>query len=177
ADSFAVAVRRIRTRGWLMALSTITIFAAITVVLWIGAHQVLAAEMTFGELSQFIVYAGYMGVSAAALSELWGEMQRAAGAMERLVELLTAESTIVTPTSPVELPRPSRGRIDFEGVRFYYPSRPDTPALDDFTLSIEPGETVAFVGPSGAGKSTVFQLLLRFYDLDAGRIKIDGTDI
>jgi ATP-binding cassette subfamily B protein len=175
--SFRVAVRRTRVRAWLTAMATMLVFGAITAVLWIGAHQVLAGRLTFGQLSQFLLYAGYMGIAAASLSEMWGEVQRAAGAMERLVELAEAEPNIKAPMLPVKLPEPSRGRIEFEDVVFRYPSRPETAALDDFTLRIEPGETVAFVGPSGAGKSTTFQLLLRFYDPAAGRILIDGVDI
>jgi ATP-binding cassette subfamily B protein len=175
--SFAVAVRRMRLQGWLTALSMTLVFGAITLVLWIGAHRVLAGSMTFGELSQFLIYAGYMGMAAAALAEMWNQVQRAAGAMERLIELAEAEPTIKAPPQPLELPQPVRGRIEFEHVRFRYPSRPETAALDDFTVAIEPGETVAFVGPSGAGKSTTFQLLLRFYDPAEGRVLIDGVDI
>jgi ATP-binding cassette, subfamily B, bacterial len=175
--SFGVAVRRIRVRGWLTALATTLVFGAITFVLWIGAHQVLAGSLTFGELSQFLLYAGYMGIAAASLSEMWGEVQRAAGAMERLIELERAAPSIRVPASPHPMPLPSRGRIGFEHVDFRYPSRPEVAALADFSLTIEPGETVAFVGPSGAGKSTTFQLLLRFYDPTGGRILIDGVDI
>jgi ATP-binding cassette subfamily B protein len=175
--SFAVAVRRIRIRGWLTALATTLVFGSITLVLWIGAHQVLAGGLSFGQLSQFVLYAGYMGIAAASLSEMWGEVQRAAGAMERLVELAEAEPTIKPPAQPLALPQPSRGRIEFDHVRFRYPSRPEAAALDDFTVAIEPGETVAFVGPSGAGKSTTFQLLLRFYDPAEGRVLVDGVDI
>jgi ATP-binding cassette subfamily B protein len=177
ARSFRVAVRRIRIRGVLTALATTLVFGGITFVLWIGAHQVLAGELTFGQLSQFLLYAGYMGVAAASLSEMWGEVQRAAGAMERLIELERAVPTIQAPPLPVELPRPHRGRIHFDAVTFRYPSRPESKALDDFTVTVEPGETVAFVGPSGAGKSTTFQLLLRFYDPAAGRVLIDGVDV
>jgi len=133
--------------------------------------------MTGGQLSQFLLYAVYVAVAAASLSEMWGEVQRAAGAMERLVELQNAQPVIVAPTTPVPLPTPGRGEIRFERVTFQYPSRPDTKALDAFDLAIRPGETIAFVGPSGAGKSTVFQLLLRFYDPASGRILIDGVDI
>jgi ATP-binding cassette subfamily B protein len=153
------------------------IFGAITFVLWVGAHDVIGGRMTGGELSQFLLYAVYVGVSAASLSEMWGEVQRAAGAMERLVELQHAEPRIVAPADPAPLPEPGRGEIRFEHVSFRYPSRPDTPALDGFDLAVRPGETVAFVGPSGAGKSTTFQLLLRFYDPQSGRVRIDGVDI
>ena len=175
--SFRVAVRRIRIRGWLTALATMLVFGAITLVLWVGAHRVLAGSLTFGQLSQFLLYAGYMGVSAASLSEMWGEVQRAAGAMERLVELQQAQPAIRAPALPLAIPSPSRGHVRFEGVTFRYPSRPDAAALDDFTVTVEPGETVAFVGPSGAGKSTTFQLLLRFYDPALGAVLIDGVNI
>jgi ATP-binding cassette, subfamily B, bacterial len=175
--SFAVAVRRNRLQGWLTALGTTFVFGGITFVLWVGARQVLAGTLTFGQLSQFLVYAGYMGIAAASLTEMWNQVQRAAGAMERLIELAEAEPTIKAPPQPLELPRTVRGRIEFDHVRFRYPSRPESAALDDFTLTIEPGETVAFVGPSGAGKSTTFQLLLRFYDPKEGSVLIDGVDI
>jgi ATP-binding cassette, subfamily B, bacterial len=176
-DSFDAAVKRTRVRSTLTAIATMLIFGAITFVLWIGAHDVIRGAMTGGELSQFLLYAVYVGVAAASLSEMWGEVQRAAGAMERLVELQHAEPRIVAPADPVPLPEPGRGEIRFEHVGFRYPSRPDTPALDGFDLAVRPGETVAFVGPSGAGKSTTFQLLLRFYDPQDGRIRIDGVDV
>ncbi len=176
-DSFQAAVRRTRVRSTLTALATMLIFGAITFVLWVGAHAVIRGEMTGGQLSQFLLYAVYVAVAAASLSEMWGEVQRAAGAMERLVELQNAQPVIVAPAAPVALPTPGRGEIRFERVTFMYPSRPDTKALDSFDLAIRPGETVAFVGPSGAGKSTSFQLLLRFYDPASGRILIDGVDI
>jgi ATP-binding cassette, subfamily B, bacterial len=175
-DSFGIAVHRSRVRAALTALGTMLIFGAITVVLWQGAHRVLAGTMTPGELSQFLIYAAYVGTAAASLSEMWGEVQRAAGAMERLVELKNASPTIVAPADPVRLPY-AQGRIAFEHVSFRYLSRPDARALDEFTLTIKPGEHVAFVGPSGAGKSTAFQLLLRFHDPCAGRVLIDGIDI
>jgi ATP-binding cassette subfamily B protein len=178
-DSFDVAVRRTRVRAWLTALATMLVFGAITAVLWVGAHQVLSGQMTSGELVQFLVLAVYAGIAAASLSEMWSEVQRAAGAMERLVELQQAEPAIVAPPTPQTLPplAGAGGRIEFDAVTFRYPSRPDQNALDDFTLAIEPGETVAFVGPSGAGKSTTFQLLLRFYDPASGIVRIDGVDI
>jgi len=176
-DSFAAAVRRTKVRSMLTALATMLIFGAITFVLWVGAHSVIRGEMTGGQLSQFLLYAVYVAVAAASLSEMWGEVQRAAGATERLIELQHAEPRIVAPGNPQPLPTPGRGSIRFERVSFHYPSRPDTRALDGFDLDVRPGETVAFVGPSGAGKSTTFQLLLRFYDPEAGRILIDGVDI
>jgi ATP-binding cassette subfamily B protein len=138
---------------------------------------VLVGEVTWGQLIQFFVYAMYVGTAAASLTEMWGEVQRAAGAMERLAELLAARPTIAAPAQPAELPPKIAGRISFENVSFSYPSRQDTQALHDYSLEVRPGETVAFVGPSGAGKSTTFQLLLRFYDPQRGRICIDGIDI
>ncbi len=177
ARAFAVAVRRTRARAVLTALGVMLVFGAITLVLWLGAHAVLEGSMTAGELGQFLLYAMLVAGSAAALTETWGEVQRAAGATERLVELLQAEPAIAPPADPVPLPAPGRGAIRFDDVVFSYPSRLEVRALDGFTLAIEPGETVAFVGPSGAGKSTTFQLLLRFYDPRSGRILVDGVDI
>jgi len=179
--SFDIAVVRTRVRAWLTALSTTLVVAAITLVLWFGAHQVLDKQMTGGELVQFLLFAGYAGVAAASLSEMWSEVQRAAGAMERLIELQQATPAIVAPANALPLPEhqagANAGRVHFEQVRFNYPSRPNTSALDNFSLEIAPGETVAFVGPSGAGKSTAFQLLLRFYDPQQGRVLLDGVDI
>ena len=176
-SSFRTAVRRTKVRSVLTAVATMLISGGITFVLWVGAHSVIRGDMTGGQLSQFLLYAVYVGVAAASLSEMWGEVQRAAGAMERLVELEQAEPRIVAPVNPVPLPQPGRGEIRFESVRFRYPSRPDSRALEDFDLAVRAGETVAFVGPSGAGKSTTFHLLLRFYDPESGRILIDGVDI
>jgi ATP-binding cassette subfamily B protein len=175
--AFAIAVRRTRVRAVLTALGVSLVFGAITLVLWLGAHAVLEGSMTPGQLGQFLLYAMLVAGSAAALTETWGEVQRAAGATERLVELLQAEPAIAAPSAPLVLPAPGRGEIRFEDVAFSYPSRPQSRALDGFSLAIAPGETVAFVGPSGAGKSTTFQLLLRFYDPQSGRILIDGVDI
>ncbi len=176
-SSFRTAVRRTKVRSLLTAVATMLVFGGITFVLWVGAHSVIRGDMTGGQLSQFLLYAVYVGVAATSLSEMWGEVQRAAGAMERLVELERAEPRIVAPVDPVPLPTPGRGEIRFESVSFRYPSRPDARALDDFDLAVRAGETVAFVGPSGAGKSTTFQLLLRFYDPESGNILIDGVDI
>lgn len=175
--SFDTAVVRTRVRAWLIGVAIVMVFSAITLVLWLGARSVLAGTMSGGDLAKFLGYALFMATSVAALSEIWGEIQRAAGAMERTVELLHSTPSIVVPEHPVALNPVERGQISLDHLTFNYPSRPDTRALDDFHLDIAPGETVAFVGPSGAGKSTVFQLLLRFYDPSAGRILIDGVDI
>ena len=176
-DSFATAVRRTRVRATLTAVGIILVFAGLAFVLWLGARQVLAGSMTYGQLVQFLVYAVFVGTSAASLTEMWGEMQRAAGAMERLGELLAATPSIGAPLHPVQLPARVRGAIHFADVSFHYPSRPESAALQNFTLDVAPGETIAFVGPSGAGKSTTFQLLLRFYDPDAGRVLIDEVQL
>ena len=175
--SFEAAVRRIRMRAALTAMAITLVFGGMTLVLWLGSRAVMAGTLSAGQLSQFVLYGLFVGGSAAALSELWGEIMRAAGAMDRIAELLAIEPAIAPPANPGHLPAPVSGRIDYDTVRFSYPSRLGTPALDAFALSIEPGETVAFVGPSGAGKSTAFQLLLRFYDPQQGRILIDGVDI
>jgi ATP-binding cassette subfamily B protein len=172
-NSFTTAIRRTKVRAVLTAVGITLVFAGITCVLWLGAHQVLAGTMTGGQLTQFLFYAGFVGSSAAALTEMWGELQRAAGAMERLAELLQARPAICAPAQPLELPPRIRGAIRFDNVSFHYPSRPGTAALANFSLDVTPGETIAFVGPSGAGKSTTFQLLLRFYDPDSGRVLID----
>jgi ATP-binding cassette, subfamily B, bacterial len=172
-DSFVTAVRRTRVRAALTAVGITLVFAGITFVLWLGAHQVVAGTMTGGQLAQFLIYAGLVASSAAQLTEMWGEMQRAAGAMERLSELLEARPAIGPPLRPLDLPNRVRGAIRFDNVSFHYPSRPESAALANFSLEVVPGETIAFVGPSGAGKSTTFQLLLRFYDPNSGRILID----
>jgi ATP-binding cassette subfamily B protein len=172
-DSFRTAVRRTRVRAVLTAVGIMLVFGGIVFVLWLGARQIVGGTMSGGQLAQFLVYAVIVGSSAAALTEMWGEIQRAAGAMERLTELLEARPVIRAPERPVELPPRVSGAIRFDNVTFHYPSRPQHAALVNFSLEVTPGETIAFVGPSGAGKSTTFQLLLRFYDPDSGRVLID----
>jgi ATP-binding cassette subfamily B protein len=175
--SFVTAVRRIRMNAVLIGLAFVLVFCMLTLFLWVGSRAVISGSMTGGQLGQFLMYAFFVGSAATALSSLWGEIQRAAGAMERLSELLQAEPTIMAPVNPEQLPGRVEGRIRFDRVGFSYPSRPEELALDDFSLEIEPGDTLAIVGPSGAGKSTSFQLLLRFYDVMSGRIQVDGKDI
>ena len=176
-DSFATARQRVASRARLVAAVLLLVFAAIAFILWVGGHDVLAGRLSAGQLSAFMFYAAIVAGSVGALSEVWGDLQRAAGATERLMEILSTVPGIQSPPLPRPFPDPVRGDIRFEHVRFHYPSRPDTPALDDLNLSILPGETVALVGPSGSGKSTVFQLLLRFYDPQAGSVAIDGVPL
>ncbi len=175
--AFDTAVRRVRVRAAMTGITILFVFGAIIFVLWMGTRSVMDGTMTGGELGQFLLYAIFASAAAAGLSEMWGEVQRAAGATERLVELLETKPAIAAPPDPVPLPEPSRGLISLDHVSFSYPSRPDTMALDGVTLDVEGGENLAIVGPSGAGKSTLFQLLLRFYDPVAGRILVDGVDI
>ena len=174
-QSYLSARKRISVRAVLTMSIIFVVFTGILGVLWIGARDVRADAMTAGELVQFLIYAGIMAGSVAALSEIWGELQRAAGATERLVELLHATDSVSDPVSPRPLPAPVRGEIAFDDVVFHYPSRPDTAALHGVSFTIRPGEQVALVGPSGAGKSTVLQLLLRFYDPTEGAIRLDGV--
>jgi ATP-binding cassette, subfamily B, bacterial len=174
---FAVAQRRITNRSALIVVVLVLVFGAISLILWVGGHDVLAGRLSAGELSAFVFYAAMVAGSVGALSETWGELQRARGATERLVELLATVPDIAVPPALTLLPSPAKGAVTFDAVNFRYPSRPDLPALDDFTLDIAPGERIALVGPSGAGKSTVFQMLLRFYDPASGRVSIDGVDL
>ncbi len=177
AIAVATARRRIRAQAVVTAVAIVLIFGAITLVLWSGAHDVVAGRMSAGTLGQFVLYALIGGGSVGALAEVWNELQRAAGGMGRISELLQQAPGIVAPVVPRALPQPVRGAIAFDGVTFHYPMRPDLPALEQFTLRVRRGETVALVGPSGAGKSTVFTLLLRFHDPDAGAIALDGIDL
>jgi ATP-binding cassette, subfamily B, bacterial len=175
--ALATARRRIGMRSLLTMAVIVLVFGAITLVLWAGARHVLAGTLGAGVLGQFVLYAVFAAGSVAGLSEVWGDVLRAAGAMERIGELLAERAEIIDPAQPLALPRPMQGALRFDSVTFHYPTRPNAPALHDFTLDIRPGETVALVGPSGAGKSTVFALLLRFYDPQSGRISVDGIEL
>ncbi|MCI0654639.1 MAG: ATP-binding cassette domain-containing protein [Methylococcaceae bacterium] len=175
--SFEAAVRRIGKRSLLAGFAICVVFSGVMLVLWVGTRQVASGEMSLGELSQFLVYALMVATSTAALSEVWGDVQKAAGALERLAELLASKPNIAVPDRAVELSRGDAREITFSNVFFSYPSRLDDPALRDFSLHVRPGERVALVGPSGAGKSTVFQLLLRFYAPCSGTIRLGGVDI
>ena len=176
-SAFDAALRRTRTSAVLTGMVMLLTFSAISIVLWVGGHDVLAGRLTGGQLSAFVFYAVLVAGSVGALSEVVGDLLRAAGAAERLLELLTTEPRIAAPLKPAALPEPARGEVEFAQVNFRYPSRPETPALSDINLMLQPGEKVALVGPSGAGKSTLLQLLLRFYDPDSGVIRFDGVDI
>ena len=175
--AFAAAVARAKFSGSLTSLVMLLTFAGIGLVLWFGGQDVLAGRMTGGELSAFVFFAVLVAGSVGALSEVAGELMRAAGATERLMDLLATRSAVVVATPPVALPDPAKGRVAFRGVGFSYPSRPDQHVIDGLDLIVEPGETVALVGPSGAGKSTLLQLLLRYYDPQLGRVELDGVDL
>ena len=175
--SYVAAQTRTRVRALMTVIVIFLVFTGIVGVLWIGARDVRAGVMSPGELVQFVIYAVMVAGSVGALSEIWGEVQRAAGATERLVELLGAEDPVQDPPAPRALPRPVRGEIAFDEVTFRYPARPEVSALDGISLKVAPGETVALVGPSGAGKTTILQLLMRFYDPLAGWVRLDGIDL
>ncbi len=175
-NAFKTALSRIRARSILTVVVIVLIFGAISFVLWLGAQAVLAGNMSGGQLSQFIIYAVVTAGAIGAITEVWGDLQRAAGATERLMELLHIESPVVETTKPLSLPAMGEG-IEFDCVNFSYPSRPDTLALKNFSLKIRHGEHVALVGPSGAGKTTLFQLLFRFYDPQSGTVRFNGIDL
>lgn len=175
--AFSTAIHRTRQRAWLTGIAMLVVFTAVGLMLWQGGQAVLAGDMSAGELSAFVFYAVLAAGGVAALAEVAGDVQRAAGAAERLLELLDARPTITAPSAPQTLPERIEGAIGIHGVRFVYPNRPDTPALDGIDLQIRPGERVALVGPSGAGKSTLLHLLLRFYDPQSGYLTLDGIDL
>jgi ATP-binding cassette subfamily B protein len=177
ASTVATARKRIRAQAMVTAVAITLIFGAFTLVLWSGANDVVAGRITGGTLAQFVFYALIGGGSIGALAEVWNEVQRAAGGMGRINELLEEMPAIVAPAQPRMLTRPLRGAITFDAVTFHYPMRPDLAALEDFSLQVHPGETIALVGPSGAGKSTVFSLLLRFHDPQVGTVAIDDINV
>ena len=174
---FATARQRVRQRAALVAAVILLVFGAVGIILWIGGRDVVAGRLSPGALSAFVFYAVIVASAVGTLSEVLGDLQRAAGATGRLFELLETRAEVTAPVVPVPLPVPAVGFVRFEEVRFHYPSRPDATALDGLTLAVAPGESVALVGPSGAGKTTVFQLLQRFYDPQSGRVVVDGVDV
>ncbi len=175
--AYDAARERITARSWLTAIVIFFVFAGVVGVMWIGARDVMAGRMSPGEMAQFVLYAVFTAGAVGALSEVWGELQRAAGATERLMELLAMESPVKEPADPLPPANPARGEIEFAGVGFAYETRREIPALSDVSFTIRPGERVALVGPSGAGKTTILQLLLRFYDPEQGQIRLDGVPI
>ncbi|MCO5064646.1 MAG: ABC transporter transmembrane domain-containing protein [Rhizobiaceae bacterium] len=175
--AFAAARSSVLARALLTFVAIFTVFASVVAVLWFGSHDVLSGTLSPGTLGQFLLYSVFAAGALGALSEVWGELSQAAGAAERLAELLDETPTIAAPASPVPLPRPAKGEVSFHDVDFAYPMRPHRSAVHDLTFEVKPGETVAIVGPSGAGKTTVFALLQRFYDPDRGTILVDGVDI
>ncbi len=176
-QAFSTAMLRIRARAILTFMAIALVLGAISFILWIGGHDVVGAKLSGGALTQFVFYAIVVAGCAGAVSEVMADLQRAAGAMERILELLNTRPTITAPAIARPIPLPARGAVSFDNVTFRYPSRPEATALDGFTLHVKPGEKIAIVGPSGAGKTTVFQLLLRFYDPEAGKVAFDGIDL
>ena len=176
-DAFGVSLIRMKARAFMTALIIVVMFGGVTLVLWLGAQDVIAGRMTPGALLQFVLLSVFAAGAVGALGESWGDVQKAAGAMERIDELMRSEAAIRSPDAPRALPEPPLGEVSMSAVQFAYPGRPDLPALKGFSLTVRPGETVALVGPSGAGKSTVFRLLLRFYDPQAGVVSVDGIDV
>jgi ATP-binding cassette subfamily B protein len=175
--AFGVSLVRMKARALMTAMIIVVMFGGVTLVLWLGAQDVIAGRMTPGALLQFVLLSVFAAGAVGALGESWGDVQKAAGAMERIDELMRAEAAIRPPETPTILPEPATGEVSMSAVQFAYPGRPDLPALKGFSLTVRPGETVALVGPSGAGKSTVFRLLLRFYDPQAGVVSVDGVDV
>jgi ATP-binding cassette subfamily B protein len=175
--SFNAAIQRTKARAWMTGIVISLVGFCVVGVLWLGANEILAGRMTGGLLSQFILYAVLLASGAGGITEMWGDVQRAAGATERLLEILNTEPAVQAPAHPLAMPEPAKGDVRFDNVVFHYPSRPDVAALNGFSLAIAPGEAVALVGPSGAGKSTTFQLLQRFYDPQGGEIRFDGVRV
>ena len=175
--AFGISLTRMKARAVMTAMIIVVMFGGVTLVLWLGAQDVIAGRMSPGALLQFVLLSVFSAGAVGALGESWGDVQKAAGAMERIDELMRSEAAIRAPEAPRVLPEPPTGEVSMSAVQFAYPGRPDLPALKGFSLTVRPGETVALVGPSGAGKSTVFRLLLRFYDPQAGVVSVDGVDV
>ncbi len=175
--AFKVALSRIKMRSFLITIVTTLVFGALAIMIWVGGQDVINGSMSAGELTAFVAYAVIVAAAVGAISQVISELQRAAGAMERLMELLEATNEITAPEKPRQLDEKFEGLLQVSALKFCYPSRPDTPALDNVTLTIKPGESVALVGPSGAGKSTLFDMVLRFYDPQVGSLSLDGIDI
>lgn len=176
-DAFGVSLIRMRARAFMTAIVIVVMFGGVTLVLWLGAQDVVKGSMTPGALLQFVLLSVFVAAAVGALGESWGDVQKASGAMARIDELMRAKANIAAPEHPTALPAPPQGEVSMSAVDFAYPGRPDLPALKGFSLTVRPGETVALVGPSGAGKSTVFRLLLRFYDPQSGLVSVDGVDV
>ena len=176
-DAYVAARGATRARSVLTAIAIFLVFASVVLVLWVGAQDVLAGDITPGRLGQFVLYAVFAAGGLGELSQVWGEISQASGAAERLFEILDVEPEIKAPASPVTMPVPARGAVSFDDVRFAYPTRPDAFVLDGLSFAVKPGERLALVGPSGAGKSTIFHLILRFYDPASGRVRFDGVDL
>jgi ATP-binding cassette subfamily B protein len=177
AAAFETALNRVRQRAALIAAVIMLVFGGVGIILWIGGHDVLAGRLTGGELSAFVFYAAVVAGSVGAISEVVGDLQRGAGAAERLIEILSTRPQVTPPPAPLPLPEPPRGTVELDAVTFFYPTRPAQPALEEFSIRVQRGEKLALVGPSGAGKTTVFQLLMRFYDPSVGAVRLDGVDL
>ncbi len=176
-NSFQAARRRVSARAWLTATATFLLFGAVVAILWLGANDVLSGAMTGGRLAQFVLYAAFASSATAVLSEIWGEVQQAAGAAERLAEIMAVEPDVVSPANPKPFPPKAKGEIRFDKVSFHYPARPDMPVFKDLSFAVNSGARIAIVGASGAGKSTLFSLIMRFYDPQGGAVLVDGVNI
>ena len=176
-NAFLAARRRVTARAWLTATATFLLFASVIAILWFGAHDVLTGAMTGGRLAQFVLYATFAASAVAILSEIWGEIQQAAGAAERLAEIMAVQPDVISPANPKPFPAKAKGEIRLDKVSFHYPARPDVAVFKELSFSVNSGERIAIVGPSGAGKSTIFSLIMRFYDPQGGAVLVDGVPV